>query len=278
MPNHVHLIIQIAGRASPSPTTPPKKICLRCLAKRHIICVVMFDAISAIIEQGAKDLNIELPSGVGAAFRAYSDFLETRSKHFNLTTISGEENIARLHFLDSLALLKFAPFADTKIIDIGSGAGFPGVPLKIAKPSINITLLDATQKRTAFLSDLCTMLKIEAVCIHARAEDAAHKPEMREQYDIAVSRAVSELNILCELCLPFVRTGGCLIAMKGVDSAEEVERARYAIETLGAELKEIHDYTIPGTDIVHRALVIRKAEETPAKYPRRFARIKTCPL
>jgi len=238
----------------------------------------MFDVISAIIEQGARDLNIELPPGTGAAFRAYSDFLEAHSKHFNLTTISGEENIARLHFLDSLALLTFVQFADARIIDIGSGAGFPGVPLKIAEPSINLTLLDATQKRISFLSNLCTMLSIEATCIHARAEEAAHKLDTRAQYDIAVSRAVSELNILCELCLPFVRTGGCLIAMKGVDSAYETARARCAIETLGAVLQESHDYTIPGTDIVHRALVIRKAEETPAKYPRRFARIKTCPL
>jgi len=238
----------------------------------------MFDVISAIIEQGAKDLNIELPPEAGAAFRAYSDFLEAHSKHFNLTKISGEENIARLHFLDSLSLLKFEQFTDTWIIDIGSGAGFPGVPLKIAEPSITLTLLDATQKRISFLSNLCTMLNIEAACIHARAEDAAHEPETREKYDIAVSRAVSELNILCELSLPFVRTGGCLIAMKSVDSTAEVARAHNAIETLGAYLQESHDYLIPGTDIVHRALLIRKTEKTPDKYPRRFSRIKSSPL
>ena len=234
--------------------------------------------ISAIIEQGAKDLNIELPPEAGAAFRAYGDFLETNSKRFNLTAISGKENIARLHFLDSLALLNFMTFSNTRIIDIGSGAGFPGVPLKIADPSINLTLLDATKKRASFLSNLCAMLNIEAICIHARAEDIAHKPDMREQYNIAVSRAVSELNVLCELCLPFVRIGGQLIAMKGVGSAEEVARAHHAIETLGAQLQESHDYIIPGTNIVHRALLIRKTQKTPDKYPRRFARIKASPL
>jgi 16S rRNA (guanine527-N7)-methyltransferase len=239
---------------------------------------VMFDSLSAIIEQGANELNIDLPPGSGAAFEAYYDFLESRGQHVNLTAISGAENVVRLHFLDSLALLGIAEFANKKVIDIGSGAGFPGVPLKIAAPSIDLTLMDATKKRVAFLSELCDMLNIKAACYHARAEDAAHAPDKREQYDIVVSRAVSELSILSELCLPFVRVGGFFLAMKGTDSEHEVTQAQRAMKVLDAELHGSRDYKIPGTDIIHRVLLISKTASTPDKYPRRFARIKASPL
>jgi len=239
---------------------------------------VMFDDIVSIIAQGAKELNIALPPGAEAAFRTYYDFLENRGQKINLTAISGPEEVARLHFLDSLALLNAAEFNGSKTIDIGSGAGFPGVPLKLAEPSIDLTLLDATGKRVSFLAELCTKLEIDAVCVKARAEEAAQRPDMREQYDIALSRAVARLNVLCELCLPFVRVGGKFIAMKGVDSTDEVEQAQGAIELLGAELCEHYDYTIPDTDITFRAIIIRKTARTPDKYPRRYARIQKSPL
>ena len=238
----------------------------------------MSDSLIAIIEQGAKELNIDLPPEAGAAFRAYYDFLEKRGQVVNLTAISGAEEVARLHFLDSLALLGCAPFKDSKVIDIGSGAGFPGVPLKIAEPSIDLTLLDATGKRISFLSDLCAELDIDATCINARAEEAAHLPDMREQYNIVVSRAVARLNVLCELCLPLVRTGGMFIAMKSIDSADEVEEAQNAITVLGANLQGQTDYTLPVADITHRAVLISKATRTPEKYPRRFAKIQKLPL
>ena len=165
-----------------------------------------------------------------------------------------------------------------KIIDVGSGAGFPGVPLKIAESSIDLTLLEATGKKTAFLSELCGVLNIDVTCINARAEDAANEPDKREQYDIAVSRAVARLNVLCELCLPFVKPGGTFISMKSIDSADETEEAQNAIKTLGAAIQEHHDYTIPGTDVTHRAILLRKTSQTPEKYPRRFARIQKNPL
>jgi len=238
----------------------------------------MLDVISTVIAQGAKELDIELPPNAEAAFRAYYDFLEKHGQYLNLTAISGAQKVARLHFLDSLALLNAATFEHTLVLDIGSGAGFPGVPLKIALPSIELTLLDAKGKRTAFLSELCTALGISATCLHTRAEESAHLPEMRERYDIVVSRAVARLDSLCELCLPFVCIGGLMIAMKGVDSEEEISQARGAIETLGAELQKSYEYTIPGTDITHRAVLIRKTANTPDKYPRRFARIQNSPL
>ena len=234
--------------------------------------------LTALIEHGAKTLGIDLPAEAFALFETYFELLENRGQSVNLTAISGAEDVARLHFLDSIALLKALQFKDSSVIDIGSGAGFPGVALKIAEPSIGLTLLDSTGKRVAFLSELCTALCINAECIHARAEDAARTPPSRENFDIAVSRAVANMNILCELCLPFVRPGGTFIAMKGVDSAQELAEAHSAIKTLGAELQECLDYHIPGTEIVHRAILIRKIHSTPEKYPRRYAKIANSPL
>jgi len=231
-----------------------------------------------IVAQGAETLEISLPPEAFLAFEAYYTFLEKQGKNVNLTSITGVNDVARLHFLDSIALLKAVRFDGARVIDIGSGAGFPGVPLKIAKPTIDLTLLDATVKRVTFLSELCAALPLSAVIKNSRAEDAAHLPDMRENFDIAVSRAVARLNILCELCIPFVRIGGVFIAMKGVDSTEELTQARDAIYTLGAEVQNYLDYTVPGTDITHRALVIAKTSSTPDKYPRRFSKIRKASL
>jgi len=232
----------------------------------------------SIIAGGAKKLNIDLPPTAEAAFEAYYDFLEKRGQVVNLTAISGAQEIARLHFLDSVALLSSIEFKKKKVIDIGSGAGFPGVPLKIAEPSIDLTLLDATGKRIDFISGLCSLLQIDASYILARAEDAAHEPDKREQYDISVSRAVARLNILCELCLPFVKVGGYFIAMKGIDSGEEITEAQNAIKAMNSKIDSFYDYIIPGTNIKHRAVLIYKEATAPEKYPRRFARIQKNPL
>jgi 16S rRNA (guanine527-N7)-methyltransferase len=231
-----------------------------------------------IIASGAMKLNIVLPPNAEAAFRAYYDFLELRGREINLTAISGAEEVARVHFLDSIALLKAASFEGKRVIDIGSGAGFPGIPLKLAEPSIELTLLEATGKKTTFLAELCEKLNIKASCISARAEDAAHDPEKREAYDIAVSRAVARLNVLSELCLPFVNIDGLFVAMKSIDSEEEVKEAQRAMDSLGAEQYDHFDYNIPDTDITHRAVMMRKVKKTPGAYPRRFAKIKKHPL
>jgi len=238
----------------------------------------MSDILFPIIENGAKELNIDLPPDATAGFRVYYDFLEEQGQHFNLTALSGIEEVARLHFLDSIALLGTMDFKGKKVIDIGSGAGFPGLPLKIAEPSIDLTLLDATGKKVAFLSELCGKLGLEATCVNARAEEAVHLLEFREQYDIVVSRAVARLNALCEMCLPFVKVGGTFIAMKSIDSDDEAGEAKNAIVILGAKAEKMHDYTIPGTDITHRFVIITKVTKTLEKYPRRFAKIQKSPL
>jgi 16S rRNA (guanine527-N7)-methyltransferase len=235
--------------------------------------------IQHIITTAAIEMGINLPTSAVFAFERYCDILIQRGELTNLTAIKDRDDIARLHFLDSLALLKFVDFKDSSVLDVGSGAGFPGVPLIIAEPSIKLTLLDSANKRIAFLSELCDALIIEATCIQARAEDASRLSEnaqycMREQFDFVVSRAVARLNVLCELCLPFLRVGGTFPAMKSLDSDDELDEARNAIALLGGELADVATYEIPDTDVCRRVIIIRKIAKTPVKYPRRFARIE----
>ena len=229
---------------------------------------------SNIIKSGALALGIKLPSESYALFEKYHDFLDKRRQAFNLTAITGIENVARMHFLDSIALLTTANFHDAQVLDIGSGAGFPGIPLKIAEPSIVLTLLDSTLKKVVFVSELCSALDLKATCIHGRAEEMAYKCDLREKFDIAVSRAVARLNIICELSLPYVRVGGVFIAMKSIESSTEIDDAKETITALGASLKESIDYKIPGTEILHRAIIIQKISRTQSIYPRRFSKIK----
>ena len=230
-----------------------------------------------ILREGFEALGLEPDARALPRFRLYYELLSEQNKVMNLTAISGEEDSARLHFLDSAALLTVADFADKRVIDVGSGAGFPGLALKTVRPSLELTLLDSLEKRVRFLEGLCRSLDFPEVgCLHARAEEAP--PELREAYDIAVSRAVARLNLLCELCLPFVRVGGLFLAMKGPGAHEEAEEAARAIAVLGGSLERIAAYDIPGTDTRHNVLVIRKTRPTPKKYPRRWAQIKKQPL
>lgn len=237
--------------------------------------------VSSILTKAAEDKSVMLSRSAISVFDAYYNRLIKYGDFVNLTAIKKEEDVARLHFLDSLALLSFAGFKNKKVLDVGSGAGFPGIPLKIAEPTIDLTLLDATKKRVDFLDETCRELNINALCVHARAEDAAlitSELNMREQFDIVVSRAVARLCVLCELCLPFLRVGGVFPAMKGIDSDDEVSEAHNAIKVLGAEVKCIAPYTIPGTNISHRVITIQKISQTPENFPRRFARIEKKPL
>lgn len=209
-------------------------------------------------------------------FRSYYEMLSERNKVMNLTAISGEADSARLHFLDSAAALLYADFSGRSVIDVGTGAGFPGLPLKIMESSIRLTLLDSLDKRVKFLADVCAKTGLEDVqCIHARAEEPG---ELRETYDIAVSRAVARLNVLCELCMPYVKPGGLFLAMKGPAVSEELEEAKKAISLLGGKLESVQEYALPGIDARHNIVIIRKVSPTPKKYPRRFALIKKSPL
>ena len=168
-------------------------------------------------------------------------------------------------------------FRSKRLIDVGTGAGFPGLPIAIACPDCQVTLLDSLGKRVDFLKEVCDALSLSNVtCVHARAEE--YVPSCREQYDIAASRAVAELRTLSELCLPYVKPGGLFLAMKSVGTEEELTAAQPAIRLLGAQTERIWDYPLPSTEITHRLIVLRKRTSTPKKYPRRFAVIKKQPL
>lgn len=233
--------------------------------------------LETLIEQGFAELKLECDGRMLGRYRTYYEYLEEINAVMNLTAISGEQDVARLHFLDCAALLTMADFKGKKVIDVGTGAGFPGLPVKIACPDTELTLLDSLDKRVKFLKDCCQKLELQDVnCIHCRAEEAPK--EYRAGFDIAMSRAVARLNLLCELCLPMVKKGGVFISMKGTDCAEEIKEAEKGIALLGGRVLEKRDYTIPGTDISHSAVIIKKVADTPAKYPRRWAQIKKQPL
>lgn len=230
-----------------------------------------------ILASGFEALQLIPDPQAIARYRIYYDYLDEQNRLMNLTAISGEEDSARLHFLDCAALLKEADFTGRRVIDVGTGAGFPGLALKVACPSIELTLLDSLDKRVRFLQTLCEKLGFADVqCLHARAEEAP--AQLRQSCDIAVSRAVARLNLLCELCLPFVKVGGLFLAMKGPGAEEELNEAKRAIAALGGKAEGIRVYDVPGTELKHNVIVIRKVKDTPSRYPRRWAQMKKQPL
>ena len=207
----------------------------------------------------------------------FSTLLVEKNKVMNLTGITEPREVATLHLLDSLSLIPMAELAGKSIVDVGTGAGFPGIPLAIALPDSPITLLDSLNKRIDFLRESGEQLGLtNAEYVHGRAEEFA--ADYRESYDYAVSRAVANLPMLCELCLPLVKVGGQFLAMKSSHTEEEIAAAKSAISKLGGKIEAVEDYTIPTTDVVHRVVRIRKVSPTPKKYPRRFAQIKKSPL
>lgn len=225
-----------------------------------------------VLRSECERLSIPLSDAQLAQFSQFSTALLEQNKVMNLTAITEPEAVAKLHFADCLALLKMEEFRNKSVIDVGCGAGFPGVPLKLGEPSISLTLLDSLQKRVNWLKQTLELMGIPAQCVASRAEEYGH----RESFDIATSRAVARLNILAELCLPFVKVGGCFLAMKAAAAEEELQEAKRAISLLGGKLEAIREYEIDSA--IRRVLVVRKVKPTPAQYPRRFAKIKQNPL
>lgn len=233
--------------------------------------------LESVLRDGFAQLGLPLDEQAIARYRLYAGALSEKNAVMNLTAIEGDENIARLHFLDCAALLTLADFSGKRVIDVGTGAGFPGLALKIACPDLSLTLVDSLDKRIGFLRETCELLGFTDVnCLHARAEEL---PEpYRAAYDIVTSRAVAKLNVLCELCLPLLKPGGVFIAMKGPAPQEELSEAARAIRLLGGEAERCAVYRLPHTDVTHSAVFIRKTANTPTKYPRRWAQIKKQPL
>ena len=228
----------------------------------------------AALEAGLEQTGQALTERQKDQFCAFGRLLVEKNQVMNLTAITEPEAVAQLHFLDSLTVLQAADCKGKSIIDVGCGAGFPGVPVAIAEPTARVTLLDSLQKRMNWLSEILPGLGVDATVVAARAEE--YVAQHRERYDIATSRAVARLNILCELCLPYVKVGGKFLALKGAMTREEVDEAKNAIATLGGKVAAIKEFPI--ADAVHRIVVIEKIKPTPKQYPRKFARIKQSPL
>ena len=230
---------------------------------------------TAKLTQGLRELGLD--ESRADTLERFAALLLEKNKVMNLTAITEPEAVAQLHLLDSAALMQFVNLSGKKVVDVGTGAGFPGMPLRILKDDFDLTLLDSLGKRITWLSEVCETLGLRRVeCVHARAEEfaAAH----REQYDVTASRAVAQLNILCELALPLVKVGGQFLAMKSVDTEEEITAAKSAVKTLGGKIVKVEDYKIPTSTVTHRVVVIEKVSPTPPNYPRAFAKIKKQPL
>lgn len=230
----------------------------------------------SILRDGLKALNIQADEEAISLLQRYGQELARVNTVTNLTAIRDEAEMAKLHFLDCAAILKMADFSGKAVIDIGSGAGFPGVPLRVLRPDMRLTTIDSVGKKVDFVKSTCDTLEINDVtCLWGRVEEL---PELRESFDIAVSRAVADLVVLAELSIPQVKPGGLFIAMKGPACQDEVAQAEFAIKALGGRVREIRRYIVPGTDVVHAAVIVDKVKPTPPQYPRRYAQIKKKPL
>lgn len=233
------------------------------------------------IAAGLEELGLSgrTPKDAPALLGEYGQLLLEKNQVMNLTAIREPEQVARLHMLDSAAVLNCAQFEGKTLIDVGTGGGFPGLPLKILVPSLEVTLLDSLNKRVEWLNQVSAQLGLSGVrAVHARAEEQAQIKGFRDSFDFATARAVADLRLLAELCLPYVKVGGLFLSMKSVDCQKELDGADRAIRLLGGRLRRCMDYSIPGTDIVHRVIIIEKAASTPKGYPRRWARIQKEPL
>ena len=226
------------------------------------------------LSEGLPQLGLALSEQTQDTLCAFGSAVVEQNKVMNLTAITEPDQVAKLHLLDSLSLLTLEDLAGKKLIDVGCGAGFPGVPVKIACPQADLTLLDSLGKRMVWLERILPELGVQATCLTARAEEAV--ATRREQYDYATSRAVARLNILLELTAPYVKVGGKVLAMKGTAAQEELDEAKNAIRRLGLKLEKVAQFPIDGT--AHTVIVLRKVAPTPPQYPRRYAKIKQSPL
>ena len=226
------------------------------------------------LREGLPQLGLELTPETQQKLCAFGEAVIRQNEVMNLTAITEPSQVAKLHLLDSISLLTLANLRGKRMIDVGCGAGFPGVPVKIVCPEVKLTLLDSLGKRMAWLEQILPQLGVEAECVTARAEEAVLT--RWEQYDIATSRAVARLNILLELTAPYVKVGGFVLAMKGAAAREELDEAKNAIRKLGLKLEKVAEFPMDGT--AHAVIVLRKVAPTPPQYPRRYAKIKQAPL
>lgn len=233
-----------------------------------------------LLKDAASGLGVSLTDGQIGQFMSYMDELLIWNERMNLTAITQRDEVVLKHFADCISIVPYLNCgAGVSMIDVGTGAGFPGIPVKIACPDVEMVLLDSLQKRVGFLEYLVEKLELlDVECVHARAEDGGQNPVYRERFDYCVSRAVANLAVLAEYCLPFVKVGGYLVALKGPDVDNELLVAGDALAILGGTVERIEDISIPFTDLAHKLVFIKKVSNTPAKYPRRASKIAKDPL
>ena len=233
----------------------------------------MREKFNQLMEAGARDLEIELNENQMNQFYQYYELLIEWNQVMNLTAITELEDVITKHFVDSLSLVKGVDqkkLNGLRIIDVGTGAGFPGIPLKIAFPELKITLLDSLNKRVKYLNEVIETLSLEEIhAVHGRAEDYGRDREYREQYDICVSRAVANLSVLSEYCMPFVKVDGYFIPYKSGKIEEELDGAKKAVKLLGGKMEEVVSFLLPGSDAERALVKIRKVEPIAKKYPRK---------
>ena len=232
------------------------------------------DKMQETLAAGLPELGLTLSGDIQQTLCDFGHAMVKQNEVMNLTGITEDSAVAKLHLLDSLTVLSCADLSGKTLIDVGCGAGFPGVPLAIAAPDAKITLLDSLGKRMKWLEEVLPALGVSAECVTARAEEAV--VSRRESYDFATSRAVARLNILLELTAPYVKVGGAVLAMKGAAAREELAEAKNAIRKLGLQLETVREFPVDGTS--HAVIVLRKVAPTPPQYPRRYAKIKQAPL
>lgn len=227
--------------------------------------------------EGASEFGVSIDEAQVEAFFLYKDMILEWNQKINLTAIEDERQMIIKHFIDSVSIMPFLKETAT-LVDVGTGAGFPGIPLKIAEPRLDILLMDSLGKRVSFLDEVISSLNLMGIkALHSRAEDGGRNPKLRESFDVACARAVAALPVLLEYCLPLVKVGGVFIAMKGSDSSE-AEQAKKALDELGGRIEEVKEFTLPFSDIRRNVIVIRKFRQTPTKYPRKAGKPTKEPL
>lgn len=232
-----------------------------------------------LLLNAAEELDVKVDEIQIEKFNLYMKLLLEWNQKINLTAITEEKEIIIKHFIDSLTCAKYINSGD-KVIDVGTGAGFPGIPIKLVKVNENnVVLMDSLNKRVKFLKEIIEKLRLEGICaVHGRAEDMGNSSEYREMYDVVVARAVANLSVLVEYCLPFVKIGGIMLGMKGGDAAEEVKQAQKAIKFLGGEVVKVEKIKLPFSEITHSIVEIKKVKNTPRDYPRKAGKPEKEPI
>ncbi|MBP2033997.1 16S rRNA (guanine527-N7)-methyltransferase [Clostridium algifaecis] len=233
-----------------------------------------------IMKDACTDVGADFDRKKYDKFIDYKNLLQCWNKKVNLTTIIEDEQIIKKHFIDCIKIFKFVPLKKkVNFIDVGTGAGFPGIPMSIVKPDINVILLDSLAKRVNFLNEVISKLKLKGITtIHGRAEDISRKFEYRESFDVSVSRAVANLSVLSEFCIPYVKLGGYFVAMKGPSVENEIKESKNAISILGGKIEDIIEVEIEKSELRHNLVIIKKIKNTPKAYPRKAGTVSKKPL